>query len=113
MALAHIESAADPRLDTFRFVGDAAELGRRGLVVVEGRLVVERLLAESSLEVDALLLTDVRRLSSPLPLSGPVLRAVDFRPPQSLALLPRHSPLNEFCLPAPPPPHTLSRRRRE
>jgi len=58
MALAHIESAADPRLDTFRFVGDAAELGRRGLVVVEGRLVVERLLAESSLQVDALLLTD-------------------------------------------------------
>jgi len=58
MALTHIESAADPRLETFRFVGDAAELGRRGLVVVEGRLVVERLLAESSLQVDALLLTD-------------------------------------------------------
>ena len=58
MALAHIESAADPRLDTFRFVGDAAELGRRGLVVVEGRLVVERLLADSTLQVDALLLTD-------------------------------------------------------
>ena len=58
MALAHIESAADPRLDTFRFVGDAAELGRRGLVVVEGRLVVERLLADSTLHVEALLLTD-------------------------------------------------------
>ena len=58
MALAHVESAADPRLDTFRFIGDAAELGRRGLVVVEGRLVVERLLAESALQVDALLLTD-------------------------------------------------------
>ena len=58
MALVHIESAADPRLDTFRFVGDAAELGRRGLVVVEGRLVVERLLADSTLHVDALLLTD-------------------------------------------------------
>jgi predicted transcriptional regulator len=61
----------------------------------------------------ALLLTDVRRLSPPLPLNGPVLRAIDFHPPQSLALLPRHSPLNEFCLPTPPPAHNLSRRRRE
>jgi tRNA G18 (ribose-2'-O)-methylase SpoU len=57
MALAHIESAADPRLDAFRLVGDPAELGRRGLVVVEGRLVVARLLTETTLQVEALLLT--------------------------------------------------------
>jgi tRNA G18 (ribose-2'-O)-methylase SpoU len=57
MALAYVESPADPRLDTFRFIGDSAELERRGLVVVEGRLVVDRLLAESTLRVDALLLT--------------------------------------------------------
>jgi predicted transcriptional regulator len=50
----------------------------------------------------ALLLTDVQRLSPPLPLNGPVLRAVDFRPPQSLALLPPQSPLSGFCLPARP-----------
>jgi tRNA G18 (ribose-2'-O)-methylase SpoU len=58
VAVAHIESAADPRLDTFRFIGDSAELLRRGLIAVEGRLVVERLVAESRLQVEALLLTD-------------------------------------------------------
>lgn len=58
MAFVRIESAADPRLDTFRFFGDSAELGRRGLVAVEGRLVVARLLTETTLTVDALLLTD-------------------------------------------------------
>ena len=58
MALTHIESAGDPRLDAFRSIGDAAELGRRGLIVVEGRLVVERLLAEPVLEVETVLLTD-------------------------------------------------------
>jgi predicted transcriptional regulator len=60
----------------------------------------------------ALLLTDVQRLSPPLPLGGPVLRAIDFRPPQSLALLPPHSPLGGFCLPAPRAAHNLSARRR-
>jgi len=58
MAVARIESATDPRLDTFRVIGDSAELGRRGLIAVEGRLVVERLVAEAPLQVDALLLTD-------------------------------------------------------
>jgi tRNA G18 (ribose-2'-O)-methylase SpoU len=58
MALTRIASAADPRLDAFRFVADSAELGRRGLVAVEGRLVVERLLTETALHVEAVLLTD-------------------------------------------------------
>lgn len=53
-----IESATDPRLDAFRAIGDAAELARRGLIVVEGRLVVDRLLRESTLQVESLLLTD-------------------------------------------------------
>jgi tRNA G18 (ribose-2'-O)-methylase SpoU len=58
MTVTRVESATDPRLDTFGFIGDSAELGRRGLVAVEGRLVVERLLTETSLRVEALLLTD-------------------------------------------------------
>lgn len=56
--MTRIESATDPRLDAFRAIGDPAELGRRGLIAVEGRLVVERLLAEAALHVEALLLTD-------------------------------------------------------
>jgi tRNA G18 (ribose-2'-O)-methylase SpoU len=55
---ARIESVDDPRLEAFRYVSDSAELGRRGLIVIEGRLVVERLLTAATVPAEALLLTE-------------------------------------------------------
>lgn len=49
----------------------------------------------------ALALANVGRLSPSLPLGGPLLRSIAFRPPQSLVLLPAGSPLCGFCLPPP------------
>jgi predicted transcriptional regulator len=44
----------------------------------------------------ALVLDRVRVLRVPLTLADPRLRAIDFRPPQSLAVLPANSPLSDI-----------------
>jgi len=66
---ARIEGPDDPRLGAFRAIADTAELDRRGLIVVEGRLVVERLLADASLTVESVLVTDAARIALDEPLS--------------------------------------------
>jgi tRNA G18 (ribose-2'-O)-methylase SpoU len=53
-----LDDAADPRLSDFRNLTDRDRLSQRGLFIVEGRLVVERLLSESPLEPTALLVTE-------------------------------------------------------
>jgi hypothetical protein len=53
-----VDDPADPRLADFRNLADGDALGRRGLFIVEGRLVVERLLRESPLEPSAVLATE-------------------------------------------------------
>jgi len=53
-----VDDPADPRLADFRNLDDADALGQRGLFIVEGRLVVERLLRESPLEPCAVLVTE-------------------------------------------------------
>jgi tRNA G18 (ribose-2'-O)-methylase SpoU len=53
----HIESAADPRLEPYRHVGDDQWLRQRGLFVAEGRLVLERLIFASSHSVQSVLLS--------------------------------------------------------
>ena len=52
-----VDDPADPRLADFRTLADAVALGQRGLFIVEGRLVVERLLRESPVEPCAVLVT--------------------------------------------------------
>jgi len=47
----------DPRLTLYRLVGDGAALEREGLFVAEGRLVVERLLADRRFEVHSVAVT--------------------------------------------------------
>jgi len=53
-----VDDPADPRLADFRNLADADAPGQRGLFIVEGRLVVERLLRESPLEPSAVLATE-------------------------------------------------------
>ena len=53
-----VDDPADPRLADFRTLADADALGQRGLFIVEGRLVVERLLRESPVEPCAVLVTE-------------------------------------------------------
>lgn len=48
----------DPRLDTYRAIGDATALVERGLFVAEGRLVIERLVRDRRFALHSLLLTD-------------------------------------------------------
>src|SRR5262245_8189351 len=55
----HINDSRDPRLAEFRNVPDADLLARHGLFVAEGRLVVRRLLLESSLATRSLMVTEV------------------------------------------------------
>src|SRR5438876_10973850 len=55
MPVVRIESPVDPRLEVFRYIADAAELERRGIMSVEGRLVVERLLTEARIATEAVL----------------------------------------------------------
>lgn len=50
-----IDSADDPRLDPYRHVADPAWLATRPLFVVEGRLVVQRLLALGRFDVHSIL----------------------------------------------------------
>jgi tRNA G18 (ribose-2'-O)-methylase SpoU len=52
-----IADASDPAIAPYRDVGDHAALARRGLFVAEGRLVVERLLADARFPVHSILLT--------------------------------------------------------
>jgi tRNA G18 (ribose-2'-O)-methylase SpoU len=58
MSVDRVDSPGDPRLEVFRCTADAAELERRGIIIVEGRLVVERLLAQTSVATEAVLVTD-------------------------------------------------------
>jgi tRNA G18 (ribose-2'-O)-methylase SpoU len=51
----------DPRLESYRRVGDAAWLESRGLFVAEGRLVVERLFETGRYVVESVLLTPAAR----------------------------------------------------
>jgi tRNA G18 (ribose-2'-O)-methylase SpoU len=53
-----VDDAADPRLADYGPLSDAALLQSRQLFVAEGRLVVERVLADRSLRVRSLLLND-------------------------------------------------------
>ena len=53
-----IADPADPRLDDYRNVPDGELVRQRGLFVAEGRLVVRRLLVESSLVARSLMLTE-------------------------------------------------------
>ena len=53
----HRPGADDPRLESYRHVGDSSWLVRRELFVAEGRLVVERLLASGEYHLESILLT--------------------------------------------------------
>lgn len=53
-----VHDPADPRLADFRNLVDGDGLSQRGIFIVEGRLVVERLLRESPLEPCAVLVTE-------------------------------------------------------
>lgn len=55
----HVNSIDDPRLDDYRNVRDADLLGRRGVFMAEGRLVVRALLTASRLKCKSVLATPV------------------------------------------------------
>ena len=63
MPIIPITHSDDARLAEFRNVPDADLLRQHGLFVAEGRLVVQRLLDESTLAARAVLVTDVARMS--------------------------------------------------
>jgi tRNA G18 (ribose-2'-O)-methylase SpoU len=54
-----IDTQDDPRLSVYRNVPDADLLTRHGLFVAEGRLVVRRLLADSTLSAQSVMVTEV------------------------------------------------------
>jgi len=54
-----IDSHHDPRLSAYRNVPDAELLARHGLFVAEGRLVVRRLLADTVLSTQSVMVTEV------------------------------------------------------
>ena len=58
MPVVRIDSPTDAQLEAFRCIGDAVELERRGVIIVEGRLVVERLITEAKIATEAVLVTD-------------------------------------------------------
>lgn len=58
MKLIPIDDPDDQRLTPYRSVGDAALLSARGQFVAEGRLVVQRVLADPRLTVVSLMVTD-------------------------------------------------------
>jgi tRNA G18 (ribose-2'-O)-methylase SpoU len=66
----------DPRLAAYRLLATPAELRRAGWFVAEGRLVVERVLAERRYELESLLLNE-----SALAVLLPALRASGRSPP--------------------------------
>ena len=53
----HRPSADDPRLESYRHIGDHRWLCSRGLFVAEGRLVVERLLSLPAYEIESVNVT--------------------------------------------------------
>ncbi len=53
----HHATGGDPGLDPYRYVADPAWLGERRLFVAEGRLVVERLLADADYELESIVVT--------------------------------------------------------
>jgi tRNA G18 (ribose-2'-O)-methylase SpoU len=58
-----IEDVGDPRIADYRNIPDAELIRDRGLFVAEGRLVVRRLLTESTLTAKSVLVTDQARLA--------------------------------------------------
>ena len=56
-----IDDIADPRIAEFRNIPDAQLVRERGLFVAEGRLVVRRLLTESTLTAKSVLVTESAR----------------------------------------------------
>ena len=56
-----VEDPLDSRLDDFRNVPDAELVRRRGIFVAEGRLVVRRLITESTFVTRSVMLTDAAR----------------------------------------------------
>jgi tRNA G18 (ribose-2'-O)-methylase SpoU len=56
MTVTPVEDPDDPRIAAYRHVGDAELLRARGLFVAEGRLVVERVLADPRCTLDSVLL---------------------------------------------------------
>ena len=58
-----IDNIADPRIADYRNIPDAELIRERGLFVAEGRLVVRRLLTESTLTAKSVLVTDQARLA--------------------------------------------------
>jgi tRNA G18 (ribose-2'-O)-methylase SpoU len=54
-----IDTQHDPRLNAYRNVPDAELLARHGLFVAEGRLVVRRLLADTVLSTQSVMVTEV------------------------------------------------------
>lgn len=58
MAVVPIDKEDDPRVAEFRNVPDAELLAHHGLFVAEGRLVVRRLLADSTLSTRAVMVTE-------------------------------------------------------
>ena len=67
-----IADASDPAIAPYRDVGDHAALEHRGLFVAEGRLVVERLLADARFAVHSILLTHTAAKAM-----APILETVD------------------------------------
>jgi tRNA G18 (ribose-2'-O)-methylase SpoU len=80
MNITPIADAADPRLESYRHLTDATLLRHRGLFVAEGRLVIERVLADARYTVESLLLNAaaLSALGSPLnsrPSEAPIFLA--------------------------------------
>ena len=55
--IVQIDRDDDPRLESFRHVGDPEWLKQAGLFVGEGRLVVERLIGDGRYEIESILVT--------------------------------------------------------
>ena len=76
LAVLRVTQAEDPRLAGYRLVAQPSALLRAGWFVAEGRLVVERVLAERRYELESLLLNE-----SALAALAPALRASGRVPP--------------------------------
>jgi tRNA G18 (ribose-2'-O)-methylase SpoU len=59
--IVRIEHASDPRLASFRDVGNSHALESAGLFLAEGRLVVQRLIEDGRFPIHAILVTDAAR----------------------------------------------------
>ena len=58
MPVRRIETPDDPRIEVFGSLADPDALAAHGLIAVEGRVVVERLLRESAIVPEAVIVTD-------------------------------------------------------